>query len=745
MKYILTITNPDLSFETTSEVTTEQYELLVHQVMKGDQGTTFIPFVSEGGIISWTNNGGRENPEPRDIRGPKGEDANLHPYTSLERLRPYLYRMTFDSLPEENREKGFTIAGCSSYVQDGRLYRNLDFKYDNAASFIIRCRNFEGMSFITGLNDGDVTDELAAELPYRVVDGRNNHGIMVSTHVIFNDWFWGGTGRKNIPLTRLPFLILSRVRSMATILTDLEGVLDNLSLPPVLSQSGYLIQVLVTDGTTTYAVLPPIASNQPFVITNITSNPKMSNFRWVADEIVDRRNLQVHPTGVERWNMMPCPLAELQFTRAYQAPTRLSEFIGIRNTTKDSTDEQLLAIYEDARQAYLTRVRNGATWHTMHSVVYGDKMESLYIQENWNDNCVGSGAGDYSELTGKPTLNGHTIEGNMSSEDLGIATRTSELENDSDFVSDENYVHTDNNYTDEDKAKVASALTSSALTPYRTASEQDVVDDALTEELDALADVVEDIEDKIPEQASSVNQLADKAFVNSSIATNTAHFRGTYDVVNDLHLTFDATEAQVAAALASVITEVTNNDYAFVVFVDSTTAMPTRYDRYKYGTQGNQWKYEYTLNNSSFTAAQWDAISSGITSGLVAKLNALPDAASLAVALLAKYEKPSSGIPKNDLSEGVKSSLDKADTALQEHQSLAAYRTASEQDTIDAGKQPLINDLVTIRSGAALGATALQSVPNTYRTAAAQDIIDNAFDSRLDALEADYAIALTLI
>lgn len=36
-----------------------------------------------------------------------------------------------------------------------------------------------------------------------------------------------------------------------------------------------------------------------------------------------------------------------------------------------------------------------------------------------------------------------------------------------------------------------------------------------------------------------------------------------------------------------------------------------------------------------------------------------------------KYEKPSNGIPLNDLSEGVKTSLDKADTALQEHQDLS--------------------------------------------------------------------------
>lgn len=50
------------------------------------------------------------------------------------------------------------------------------------------------------------------------------------------------------------------------------------------------------------------------------------------------------------------------------------------------------------------------------------------------------------------------------------------------------------------------------------------------------------------------------------------------------------------------------------------------------------------------------------------------------------YSKPSGGIPKTDLTSAVQSSLDKADSALQEHQSLAAYRTASAQDAIDAGK-----------------------------------------------------------
>ena len=55
--------------------------------------------------------------------------------------------------------------------------------------------------------------------------------------------------------------------------------------------------------------------------------------------------------------------------------------------------------------------------------------------------------------------------------------------------------------------------------------------------------------------------------------------------------------------------------------------------------------------------------------------------------IYSKYTKPDGGIPKADLANDVQASLNKADTALQEHQSLAAYRTASEQDIIDSTKQ----------------------------------------------------------
>ena len=51
-----------------------------------------------------------------------------------------------------------------------------------------------------------------------------------------------------------------------------------------------------------------------------------------------------------------------------------------------------------------------------------------------------------------------------------------------------------------------------------------------------------------------------------------------------------------------------------------------------------------------------------------------------------KYEKPSGGIPKTDLSSEVQASLGKADSALQSHQSLANYYNKTEVDGALAGK-----------------------------------------------------------
>ena len=183
------------------------------------------------------------------------------------------------------------------------------------------------------------------------------------------------------------------------------------------------------------------------------------------------------------------------------------------------------------------------------------------------------------------------------------------------------------------------------------------------------------IEQKIPEQASSENKLADKNFVNSSIATETAHY------ISDNGEPFtDDSDLPTDDA-------VTNNDYAFVTGTDS--AGNTFYDRYKATVSGSTvtWAKEYRLNNSSFTSAQWMAISSGITAVLVGKLSDIDlsqyytktEANELLNDKVDKvngkglssndydntekgkvasaYQKPQTGIPESDLSEGVQTKL----------------------------------------------------------------------------------------
>lgn len=127
----------------------------------------------------------------------------------------------------------------------------------------------------------------------------------------------------------------------------------------------------------------------------------------------------------------------------------------------------------------------------------------------------------------------------------------------------------------------------------------------VSRDIERLDGDVEDIQALIPETATPENQLADKDFVNSSVATNTANFVGTYNSLEELE----------------AVENPSNNDYGFVISTDEYGN--TVFNRYKYVSSVEGWEFEYALNNSSFTAVQWAAINSGITSGNVEKINAI--------------------------------------------------------------------------------------------------------------------------
>lgn len=218
------------------------------------------------------------------------------------------------------------------------------------------------------------------------------------------------------------------------------------------------------------------------------------------------------------------------------------------------------------------------------------------------------------------------------------------------LVQDANYVHTDNNYTNAEKTKLASiesgaqvnviekvkvngaeqsitdkdvdisVPTASTATPLKdgTASAGSSTQWARGDHRHPTDDSREAVSNKkqVVNDSSTTEYPSSKAvadFVNSSVATNTANFLGTI-AESSLGLDYTATNEQIALALNvhSWVSTPTNNDYCFVSVNDPQTTDVDEYRRFKFN--GSVWAYEYTLNNSSFTQEQWDAINSGLTS-----------------------------------------------------------------------------------------------------------------------------------
>ena len=160
----------------------------------------------------------------------------------------------------------------------------------------------------------------------------------------------------------------------------------------------------------------------------------------------------------------------------------------------------------------------------------------------------------------------------------------------------------------------------------------DRVDD-LESDVAQLESDVDGLEELVPAQATTQNQLADKAFVNSSVQTATANFRGSWTTWADVPTDAIRYPPDYTGSKTPTV-----NDYMAVQdasgYVDQGGGDTVVYSgtwRFKYSgtwaTDGkNGWRPEYQVNETPMTAAQLAAINSGITSGLVATFNAKQNA-----------------------------------------------------------------------------------------------------------------------
>ena len=259
-----------------------------------------------------------------------------------------------------------------------------------------------------------------------------------------------------------------------------------------------------------------------------------------------------------------------------------------------------------------------------------------------------------------------------------LPTKTSDLTNDSGFITNAPV-----------NAEAARAQAAEALLATIASLQAEITRATGVE--GTLQGLIDGIEAKIPLAASGSNQLADKSYVNASIATASATFRGTYTSL---------------VALQAVAAD--ENDYGYVISTDAVGN--TIYNRYKYAN--STWTFEYAIANPIFDSSQWAAINSAVTAELVNKLSALPDNATLTTALAAKqdviddlssirskansaYQKPSGGIPKTDLEQSVQTTLDNAEGALSQDDIADNLTTDDATKPLSAKQGKVLNENLT--------------------------------------------------
>lgn len=129
------------------------------------------------------------------------------------------------------------------------------------------------------------------------------------------------------------------------------------------------------------------------------------------------------------------------------------------------------------------------------------------------------------------------------------------------------------------------------------------------------------INSKIPTQATSTNQLADKDFVNSSI-NNAAAFYITKDAKGSAFESYNELITTITYYSGGVVRVPARNDYCIVRVDENNNDATTRYYY-----QNNQWEFQYVVSDKPLTSDQLKAINSGITSELVTKLQGIEDGA----------------------------------------------------------------------------------------------------------------------
>ena len=211
------------------------------------------------------------------------------------------------------------------------------------------------------------------------------------------------------------------------------------------------------------------------------------------------------------------------------------------------------------------------------------------------------------------------------------------------YVEDNNYVHTDNNYTTEEKTKL------SELSNYDDTEIKQDISDLETNKAD-MTDIP-DVSDFITKDVNNLTYytLATNTGSTIDLSINSSTYVMTLELKNSAGTTISTDTVDLPLESVVVSGSYDDNTKKIILTLQSGSTVEFSVADLVSGLQS-----EITSNNklSSDLVDDTNKTNKFVTTSEKSTWNA-------------KYDKPSGGIPKTDLSSAVQTSLGKADTAVQ--------------------------------------------------------------------------------
>lgn len=578
----------------------------------------------------------------------KGIHGILGSTGSFKKIEDYLYEadcpLPNAELAEEHFRARFgkdasqgaaDFIACSVLNHDGLIGRAYDWKYDEAVTFVVHTPangdRFASVSICS--SPAGITKEsveahtvpaaLWAVLPFYAVDGMNENGVTCSVCVVH------GKGSEDILWHGKEFCAVGAVRHVLDRARTAEEGADIIAseawMPASAKLGGYSLHFMVTDETHTFIV-------EDGVVIDITEDDTkvMTNFRLGSRSFLDETghadvdkiaSYDPYGTGVERYNElvdyakftseetgMREWLTGFVYSDAYReslltrSTTRPSEFAGTEISqdrfVKINETEAIKAWFKSAKvhEKWVARERDGKFWQTVHSAVYdvASRAVSVVVQEGTAVHYF-SIARDGGSGTVKSV---NDVEPDSKTGNVALTAQ-------------------DIPYSGEGASNVETAIEQNAQ--------------AIGENTNAI-DAVEQQLGELKDDTYTKSEVDDK--INQSAAHYLTKRTGTVG-----HYTYPQfeTHADLAAAKAAHTKEnpqffygteghtPDKNDYCIVLAdeehkTEAGVAPTTRYMFVGSWNDNGYFRYQYTINETPLSQAQWDALDSGITAEILAQL-----------------------------------------------------------------------------------------------------------------------------